>query len=79
MIIIGHRGARNEAPENTLAGFEHLRKLNIHHVELDVRLSKDKKLMVLHDETVNRTTDKKGKIEQLTAADLGQCHAAHNF
>ncbi len=79
MIIIGHRGARNEAPENTETGFQHLRNLGIHHVELDVRLSKDKQLIVLHDTTVDRTTNKKGKVSQLTADELASCHAAHGF
>lgn len=70
MFIIGHRGARNEAPENTLLGFKHLRSLGINRVELDVRLSQDNKLMVLHDATIDRTTNSKGKVNQLSAAQL---------
>ena len=79
MIIIGHRGARNEAPENTEVGFQHLRNLNIHHVELDVRLSKDKQLMVLHDTTVDRTTNKKGKVTSFTANELNSFNAGCRF
>lgn len=70
MILIGHRGARKEAPENTQAGFNHLRQLGINHVELDVRLSKDQQLVVLHDSTVNRTTNAKGKVLDFDAAEL---------
>lgn len=79
MQIIGHRGARNEAPENTLLGFKHLRSLGIHHVELDVRLSKDKQLVVLHDTTLDRTTDQKGKLSDYTAAELAKLNAGAGF
>lgn len=76
MRIIGHRGARREAPENTLAGFRHLRSLGIDHVELDVRLSRDNQLVVIHDTTVNRTTDGKGAVREMTAAEMGALNAA---
>lgn len=79
MTIIGHRGARHEAPENTLLGFEHLRNLGINHVELDVRLSQDNILMVIHDATVDRTTQGKGKVSHLTALKLQGLNAAHGF
>ncbi len=79
MIIVGHRGARAEAPENTLAGFRYLRTLNIHHVELDVRLSADQQLVVIHDSKVDRTTDHKGYVEQYTADELQAMNAAHHF
>lgn len=79
MRIIGHRGARREAPENTLAGFRHLRSLGIDHVELDVRLSADNQLVVVHDTTVNRTTNGKGAVREMSAAELGALNAAANF
>lgn len=79
MQIVGHRGARNEAPENTLVGFEHLRSLGIEHVELDVRLSKDNQLVVLHDATLDRTTDHKGKVSNYTAEELQHVNAAYKF
>jgi glycerophosphoryl diester phosphodiesterase len=75
MILIGHRGARKEAPENTLEGFRHLRQLGIHHVELDVRLSKDEQLVVLHDSTVNRTTASNGYVHDFSAEELQQMDA----
>ncbi|MDY6921679.1 MAG: glycerophosphodiester phosphodiesterase [Pseudomonadota bacterium] len=79
MLLVGHRGARGEAPENTLGGFAHLRQLGIHHVELDVRLSADDALVVLHDTSVNRTTAHNGPVSGYTAAQLAQMNAALVF
>ncbi|OUS29321.1 hypothetical protein A9Q99_09445 [Gammaproteobacteria bacterium 45_16_T64] len=79
MIIIGHRGARLEAPENTLIGFRLLRSLDIHHVELDLHLSKDNKLVVIHDAFVDRTTTHKGKVNEFTAGQLHKMNAATNY
>lgn len=56
ITIVGHRGARGEAPENTLPGFTRARELGLTEVELDVRLSADDELVVLHDKTLARTT-----------------------
>ncbi len=70
MKIMGHRGARHEAPENTLAGFAHLRQLGIHRVELDLQLSKDNQLIVIHDSTLDRTTSAKGKVSDYSVAEL---------
>lgn len=69
--IIGHRGAKGEAPENTLAGFAHARSLGLTAVELDVRLSRDNELVVIHDATVDRTTNATGPVADFTAAELG--------
>lgn len=79
MLIIGHRGARNEAPENTLVGFRHLRSLGIHHVELDVRLSADNELIVLHDTTLDRTTECTGLANTYSAEQLAHINATTRF
>lgn len=79
MLIIGHRGARNEAPENTLAGFQHLRSLGIHQVELDVRLSKDEQLVVIHDSTLDRTSNGKGLVRHHTSSELQMLDASAGF
>jgi len=79
MELFGHRGARNEAPENTLAGFRYLRSLDVHKVELDIRLSKDEELIVIHDITLDRTTDQTGAITALTAEQLQSVNAAAKF
>ena len=55
MQIIGHRGARGEAPENTLGGFQYLSQLGIRAVEFDVRQLKDLSLVVIHDDNFQRT------------------------
>ena len=60
--FIGHRGAKGEKPENTLLGILHALKLGVDGVEIDVHLSQDGELVVIHDETLERTTDGKGPI-----------------
>lgn len=78
MIIYGHRGARGEAPENTLAGFETAYRHGIRHFELDVQLSADGVPVVIHDITVDRTTDQQGKVASFTAAQLAAMDARGN-
>ena len=75
MHIVGHRGAKGEVAENTLRGFHHLRTLGIHRVELDIRLSKDNELMVLHDRTVDRTSNGRGSVRDFSAEQLQQLNA----
>ena len=55
MRIIGHRGARGEAPENTLGGFRYLHDLGVRAVEFDVRQLQDGQLIVIHDDNFERT------------------------
>lgn len=64
--ICAHRGAMDTHPENTIEAFKEAVRLHVQMIELDVRLTKDKKLVVIHDETVDRTTDGTGKIQDLT-------------
>lgn len=70
MLIYGHRGARGEAPENTLPSFRKALEAGVTRVELDLHLSSDNQLMVIHDPTLKRTTGIKGKIAAHTAAEL---------
>lgn len=62
MIIIGHRGARKEAPENTVEGFVHAQQHGCQYFELDIQLSADHELMVFHDSSLKRTTGQRGKL-----------------
>ena len=78
MIIIGHRGAKGEAPENTLEGFLHAYENGIRHFELDVQISQDGELIVHHDTTLRRTTNQKGRSHEFTAEALGKMDARHN-
>jgi glycerophosphoryl diester phosphodiesterase len=75
VLIFGHRGARGEAPENTLAGFAHAIRQGVLALELDVRLSADDQLVVIHDATVDRTTDASGPVSAFTAAELARLDA----
>ena len=70
MKLMGHRGARHEAPENTLAGIEVALRAGCEAVEIDVHLSADGRLVVIHDETVDRTTDGAGRVAELSFAAL---------
>jgi glycerophosphoryl diester phosphodiesterase len=65
-----HRGDNHCAPENTLPAFALAIAKGAHQIEFDVRVSKDEQLVVLHDETVDRTTDGRGKTTDLTLAEI---------
>jgi glycerophosphoryl diester phosphodiesterase len=73
--ICAHRGAMDTHPENTLAAFREAVRLGAHMIELDVRMTKDGHLAILHDETVDRTTNGKGKISELTIDEVKQLDA----
>ncbi len=68
--VIGHRGAMGYAPENTMISFAKGLELGADIVEFDVHLSKDNQVIVMHDHTVNRTTDGTGLIKDMTLAEL---------
>lgn len=68
--IYGHRGAPAEYPENTLAGFRRAMEVGVEGIELDVHLSRDGVPVVLHDETVARTTNGSGAVADMTVAEL---------
>ena len=67
---IGHRGAKGHLPENTLASFQKAIDLGANGIELDVNLSADGQVIVMHDETIDRTTDGKGAVKQQPLAVL---------
>lgn len=69
-LIIGHRGAKALAPENTLEAISTAAKCRADLVEVDVRLSKDGTPVLMHDETVDRTSNGSGKVEDLTLDEL---------
>ena len=69
-LILAHRGASRSAPENTLAAFRLAPHLGADGIELDVQLSKDGEVVVIHDSTVDKTTDGHGRVEDLTLAEL---------
>jgi glycerophosphoryl diester phosphodiesterase len=75
VLRIGHRGAAGHAPENTLAAIQKGIALGVDFVEIDVRRTADGVLVVLHDETVNRTTNGRGRVDQLSIRDLKKLDA----
>lgn len=77
--ITAHRGFSTAAPENTLAAFQAALDSDADYIELDVQLTKDGELVVFHDETIERTTDGKGKISSYTYEELQQFSAGSWF
>ena len=69
-LIYGHRGAKGEAPENTLPSFQRCLEHGVTRCELDLHLSRDGELMVIHDPTLKRTTGRRGKVAEHDAATL---------
>ncbi|MBI5592412.1 MAG: hypothetical protein HY881_18245 [Deltaproteobacteria bacterium] len=78
-LIIGHRGYRAKYPENTLASFSAAIAAGADMIELDVTLSKDRKVVVIHDDTLNRTTSGLGPVHQATLQELKQLDAGSWF
>jgi glycerophosphoryl diester phosphodiesterase len=72
MLKIGHRGARAYEPENTLSSYKKALELGVDAVELDVRRTKDGEIIVIHDAEVDRTTNGKGLVSQLTLKEIKQ-------
>lgn len=77
--VIGHRGAAGHAPENTLAGFRKAATLGATWVEFDVALTRDDIPVLLHDETLERTTDGTGKLAETTFQELSGLDAGAWF
>lgn len=77
--IIAHRGASAYAPENTFAAFEKARELGAGFIELDVQLTKDGKLAVIHDDKVDRTTNGTGFVRHFTMKELETLDAGSWF
>lgn len=73
--IVAHRGSRINRPENTLAAFEEAIRVGADGIELDVHLSRDGEIIVIHDETVERTTNGAGLVKDMTVAELKQLDA----
>ncbi len=72
MLKIGHRGAKGYVAENTLASFKKALDLGVEGIELDVHLSSDGEIMVIHDETIDRTSAAKGFVKDCTAFELNK-------
>ncbi|MFS0879225.1 glycerophosphodiester phosphodiesterase [Metabacillus niabensis] len=78
-LVVAHRGAAGYAPENTMAAFRKAVELKADFIELDIQMSKDGELVVIHDPTVDRTTNGVGEIRNLTYNEIKQLDAGKWF
>ncbi len=78
-LVIGHRGASAYAPENTLAAFNRAFEMGADGIELDVVLSKDGVPIVIHDDTLDRTTNGSGSVGAMDCAAISQLDAGAWF
>ena len=78
-VIYGHRGAAAEAPENTLPSFKLAKKLGVYGVEMDLHTSSDGELIVMHDETLDRTTNGRGLVHSHTLEEIKKLDAGFKF
>ncbi|MGT2666079.1 glycerophosphodiester phosphodiesterase [Streptococcus rifensis] len=77
--IIAHRGSKSNRPENTIIAFQEALRVGADGIELDVHMTKDGQLVVIHDESVDRTTSGRGLVRKMTLADLKQFDAGSWF
>ena len=79
MLTIAHRGASGYAPENTFAAFRRAIAMGAGFIETDLQLSRDARLVAIHDATVNRTTNGQGAVHDMTLAELRRLDAGSWF
>lgn len=78
-VIIAHRGFKRKHPENTLTAFEAAIDAGAKMIELDVTFSKDREVIVIHDDTLDRTTNGKGLVQKYSLSELKQLDAGSWF
>ncbi|MHB0876674.1 MAG: glycerophosphodiester phosphodiesterase [Anaerolineae bacterium] len=79
VVLVGHRGARAYAPENTVASFEKAAAMGVHCFECDVRLTRDGEVIVLHDSRIDRVSNGHGAAADMTLAELRALNFAVHF
>ena len=79
VMVVAHRGFSGAPPENTLAAFRKAIEVGSDMIELDIQLSKDGKIVVIHDETLERTTNGRGRVADLTFRELRDLDAGSWF
>ena len=77
--VVGHRGNAAHAPENTIESFRQAVALGVDALELDVHLSGDGHVVVIHDPTIDRTTDGSGRVDRLTLTEIQRADAGARF
>ncbi|HBT18687.1 MAG TPA: glycerophosphodiester phosphodiesterase [Clostridiaceae bacterium] len=76
---IAHRGFKSQYPENTMIAFEKAIETKCHGIEFDVHLSKDGEVVIIHDETLEGTTNGTGRVMDYTLQELKELDASHKF
>lgn len=79
LAAVGHRGASGYAPESTMAAYQLAVRMNVDYIELDLQMTRDGHIVIMHDETVDRTTDGHGAIKGMTLAKLKSLDAGSWF
>jgi len=74
-IVVGHRGNAGEAPMNTLVGIEQALEMGVDVVEVDLRVTLDQEIVLLHDATVDATTNGRGRVSEMTLSELKRLDA----
>ena len=77
--VIAHRGASGTYPENTVPAFHAANKIGAPYIELDVHMTRDGEVVVIHDEDLHRVAGHEGRIAEMTLAEVKQADAGHNF
>lgn len=78
-LVMAHQGGADLAPSNTLAAFRNAAELGVDMMELDVHLTQDGHLVVIHDDTIDRTTNGSGTVNELTLAEVQSYDAGYHF
>jgi glycerophosphoryl diester phosphodiesterase len=78
-LVIAHQGGRGLRPENTMAAFEHAASLGVDVLEMDLRGTSDGTIVVLHDPSVDRTTDGRGLVRELSLRAIAELDAGYRF
>ncbi|GAA0615821.1 glycerophosphodiester phosphodiesterase [Virgibacillus siamensis] len=78
-LVIAHRGASGYAPENTFKAYNTAKSMNADYIEIDIHMTKDGKLVAIHDKKVNRTTNGTGKITNMTLDEIKKLDAGSWF
>jgi glycerophosphoryl diester phosphodiesterase len=79
VTVIGHRGAAGYAPENTLASVQKAMDLGVDRIEIDIHQTKDSVVVLMHDDSVDRTTDGSGKVADLSYKEISSLDAGSSF
>ncbi|MCP4336873.1 MAG: glycerophosphodiester phosphodiesterase [Mycoplasma sp.] len=77
--LLAHRGYSEVAPENTTLAFDAARLFGFDGIEIDLHLTKDNELVVIHDENIKRTSNGKGKVEKMTLEEIRKYNFAHTY